>query len=268
MGQSNYSFPRTTNCIFISNIAYYGGAMRSTDESSPIVINCILWGNTADIEPQVAGPVTITYSDVQGGWAGCVDAGDNAAPDLPEEDLDGNPRIMDGDENGSALVDIGAYELLGALPDKEPPAPEPGLSVQPDGVTQNQITLISTEAFDPSGVTDTLLDPETSYAYRLKARDGFLNETGWSPTLWVETLSEPTVTDGLLAYWPMEDGQGQTVSDLSGNGNHGTFSAGTLPTWIPGKVGGALEFRGLDSYVTEITEPSAPARCPPGSRVR
>jgi len=47
----------------------------------------------------------------------------------------------------------------------------------------------------------------------------------------------------------MEDGQGQTVSDLSGNGNHGTFSTGMLPTCIPGKVGGALEFRGLDSYV-------------------
>jgi parallel beta-helix repeat protein len=40
-----------------------------------------------------------------------IDAGDNNAPQLPATDLDDNPRIFDGDHNGSAIVDMGVYEF-------------------------------------------------------------------------------------------------------------------------------------------------------------
>jgi predicted outer membrane repeat protein len=39
-----------------------------------------------------------------------VDAGTNSAISLPT-DLDGNPRIVDGDGDGTAIVDMGAYEF-------------------------------------------------------------------------------------------------------------------------------------------------------------
>ena len=50
----------------------------------------------------------------------CIDAGTNDIDDpdtepieeLPETDLDGLPRIMDGDADGTAIVDMGAYEFL------------------------------------------------------------------------------------------------------------------------------------------------------------
>ncbi len=39
-----------------------------------------------------------------------IDSGDNAATNLPSTDFDGNPRIQDGNGDGVAIVDMGAYE--------------------------------------------------------------------------------------------------------------------------------------------------------------
>jgi hypothetical protein len=41
----------------------------------------------------------------------CIDAGTNDAPGLPETDFDGTPRIDDGDGDGFAVVDMGAFEF-------------------------------------------------------------------------------------------------------------------------------------------------------------
>ena len=40
-----------------------------------------------------------------------VDAGSNSATSLPSTDFDGSPRIVDGNADGNAVVDMGAYEL-------------------------------------------------------------------------------------------------------------------------------------------------------------
>jgi hypothetical protein len=46
----------------------------------------------------------------------CIDTGTNGAPLLPVIDLDGNPRILAGNTNGSAIVDMGAFEFDPAAP--------------------------------------------------------------------------------------------------------------------------------------------------------
>jgi hypothetical protein len=40
----------------------------------------------------------------------CLDTGDNLAPNLPATDIIGNGRVIDGDGDGNAIVDMGAYE--------------------------------------------------------------------------------------------------------------------------------------------------------------
>jgi hypothetical protein len=52
---------------------------------------------------------------------------------------------------------------------------------------------------------------------------------------------------GLVGYWPFDEGSGTIAKDYSGNGNNGTLVNG--PTWTTGKVGGALSFDGVDDYV-------------------
>ncbi len=42
----------------------------------------------------------------------CIDEGSNAVTTLPAEDFDGNIRIMDGDKDGTPVVDMGAYEFV------------------------------------------------------------------------------------------------------------------------------------------------------------
>ena len=54
----------------------------------------------------------------------------------------------------------------------------------------------------------------------------------------------------LIGHWKFDDGSGNTAADSSGYGNDGTV-CGT-PTWQPseGYIDGALEFDGIDDYVT------------------
>ncbi|MFH1725369.1 MAG: right-handed parallel beta-helix repeat-containing protein [Elusimicrobiota bacterium] len=49
----------------------------------------------------------------------CIDAGTNEAPALPDTDSDGTPRIIDGDRDGEAVADMGAFEHVPA--DEMPP---------------------------------------------------------------------------------------------------------------------------------------------------
>ena len=58
--------------------------------------------------------------------------------------------------------------------------------------------------------------------------------------------AQADLTDGLVAYWPLNEGGGTTTADASGNGNDGALNA---PTWDSGKFGGALSFDGVDDFV-------------------
>jgi hypothetical protein len=57
----------------------------------------------------------------------------------------------------------------------------------------------------------------------------------------------------LVVHWSLEDGSGTIATDVSGNGNDGTFNG--APEWVDGYFGGGLHFRGdtdADSVVYTI----------------
>ena len=141
----HWSSPRVTNSTFVANSALNGRgvACDSYQQSSPSNLemsNCILWDGGDEIWNNDGSTITITYTDLQGGWPGDGNISDDPLfvdPDGPdgtpgteddnlrlspgspgintgdpdfesqvgETDLDGHVRVL------CSRVDMGAYEF-------------------------------------------------------------------------------------------------------------------------------------------------------------
>jgi hypothetical protein len=63
-------------------------------------------------------------------------------------------------------------------------------------------------------------------------------------------VSMADLSDGLVAYWPMEEGSGDVTADVTGNGNDGRLLGGVLWETAGAEVGSAcLNFDGEDDLV-------------------
>ncbi len=98
--------------------------------------------------------------------------------------------------------------------------------------------------FDPGP-----LELDTSYYWRVDTFNGAEWVTGplWS----FKTMPAIPLTDdsALVAWWKLDEGNGTTVVDYSGNNNHGKFTGEV--EWVDGIDGGALRF---PSGWVEMTE--------------
>jgi hypothetical protein len=122
------------NNTIVDNNNY--GIEKYSTSGVATISNCILWGNDTG---QLNNNCTATYSCIQN-WTGggtnissdpcfvyagdtndyhiarnslCIDAGDAGQSYDGETDIDGEPRVMDGDGNDSEIVDMGADEFSG-----------------------------------------------------------------------------------------------------------------------------------------------------------
>jgi hypothetical protein len=146
-GGAMFSYKRTsltlTNCTYAGNSATNGNCLAcdSPGRLYPSyfqLANCILWDSGEQIFNNDNSDITITYSDIRGGWTGegnidteplfvdadkgdyrlsagspCIDAGTDTGVN---EDIDGNIRpfdFPDVDHNGKLPdFDMGAYEAV------------------------------------------------------------------------------------------------------------------------------------------------------------
>jgi hypothetical protein len=142
---NEYSSPTLTNVTFNGNAG--SSIIYNINSSNPVLRNVIMWGDsaTSKIYSVNSSNPTISYSDIQGcGYSGgswvstcgpdgggnidadptfvnaaggnlrldfgspAIDAGTNSG--CPTTDLDGLPRPADGNGDGTATCDMGAYE--------------------------------------------------------------------------------------------------------------------------------------------------------------
>ncbi len=65
-----------------------------------------------------------------------------------------------------------------------------------------------------------------------------------------EEWPNDSVIDGAIAYWNLDETAGSIASDSSGSGYDGTLTNMDDSDWVAGKTGNALDFDGVNDYVT------------------
>jgi hypothetical protein len=164
------------NCTITENDAPVGGGV-----SKSTVFNSIVHGNRANTHPDITTNSTVAFScspNLPAGLNGnindnpqladpvgsdyrllatspCIDAGTNAFV-LSTTDLDRNPRVVDGDLDGNAVVDMGTYEfqIIGIEIDIKPGSNTNPINLKSKG--RCPVAVLTTDEFDASEI-----DPAT-----------------------------------------------------------------------------------------------------------
>ena len=140
----NGAVPTITASTFADNATdLEGSAIYNVASSGAVINNSVFWGNQTSHNPDgltifsdESSGASISYSDVEHGYPGegnidadplfadptngdykplatspVVDKGDKRARFLGKRDLAGTRRVTDGDKDGVAEIDMGAFEL-------------------------------------------------------------------------------------------------------------------------------------------------------------
>lgn len=271
------------NCTFLANSATgttnsFGGGICNYGSDDGIT-NCILWRNSAlqgaQFYTMASGTSVVTYSDIEGGFAGqgnislppqvvrypsagddgqwgtsdddygdlhllpdspCVDTGSNAAVPAGETGLLGTPRVVDGDWDGTPVVDMGAYEyyLFGDL------------NLTAD-VTMEDMHLLAahwmqTDCAGPDhcGQADINRSGTVDFDDFIILADQWLQSENITPP--------PPALPSPIAMWKMDATEGTVVADSIGGHEGQTVNIAGNP-WQAGYHGYALKLDGINDYV-------------------
>ncbi len=140
-----------TNCTFAQNAALSGGGIRVDNNGSATVDNCVLWDNLPQqISLSAPGPVSVSYSDIQGGWPG--EGSNNIETDPLFVDPDGPDNDPDTYEDNDYRLGAGSQAIDAA---DNTAVPSDTTDLDDDGDTDEPIP------FDLGGNPRFVNDPDT-----------------------------------------------------------------------------------------------------------
>jgi parallel beta-helix repeat protein len=141
------SSPTITNCTISNNTASgSGGAIYINDNSSPTVKNSILWGDAPEEISIDTGTISVTYSDIQGGWLG-------------ESNIDADPLFVGG----------GDYHLTAGSPSIDTGTSEDAPSTDIEGTTRPQ-----GNGYDMGAYEEFIIPGDIDYSETIDLRDAIL----------------------------------------------------------------------------------------------
>lgn len=183
--------PSILNCTIANNYGENNAGGISSVASSLAVKNTILWGNLPT-EIIKSDGVVLSTSNVKGGWLGagehnmdidpefvneanadfhlkasspCIDSGtDDGAP---KTDKDGLARPQDGDRDGFAVTDLGAYEFVNR---NRPPVANAG-----------ENATISSEMVSSSNILGVAFDEDEGDVLLYRWKEGDVVLLDWTP---------------------------------------------------------------------------------------
>lgn len=202
------TFDTTNPSVFSFNdvfspggLAYGSNCVNQTGQNGNISVDPLFVNQVAsDFHLQVTSPA--------------IDAGSNNAPSLPAQDTGGNDRILDGNGDCTATVDIGAYEL--GTPSV--------LTLSPTRLSFADQDVGSTSGILSSKITNTASAPVTVCGVSVSGDFSQTNTCGSSiaskGTCAVNVRFTPTVhgaRSGFLQFITNDAGSPQSIN-LSGKG--------------------------------------------------
>jgi len=176
------------NITAVDNVSPLSGGAFWVNGGTLNLYNSILWNNLPEDIFILDGTANVSNSCISDGSPGtfvisddpqfinyaeldlhlseispCIDTGDETLVSfpLPNFDLDGNERIIDGDENGTVIIDMGAYEFV-------PEGPSTGFIV---GTVTNFEGDLLENAEITAGTYSALTDINGEYEIEVEAGD-------------------------------------------------------------------------------------------------
>jgi len=203
-------FDQTPPAIISNNAFDEGGSAYGGVCSDQAGIN----GNISE-DPLFVDPASGNYQLGVNSLA--IDAGDGSRPDIPSTDFDGRPRLFDGDNDGLATIDMGAFEF------QDNPVANAGLNQRLRDF--EPVSLDGSASFDPDG------DP-LSYIW---SEDG------------IEFATSPAVSLGLLAVGNYTFTL--TVTDSDGNSRTDSVALQVLANQPPVADAGPNQTARVDATI-------------------